>query len=81
LFPKRRGFLGVKALIVMVGRGVKRVVEAEKCRERESREVEASHGHCGKRGEGNEERGGARERGKSKRVRVRERGGSKQPLL
>ena len=38
-----------------MGRGVKRVVEAEK---EKSREVEVSHEHTEKRGEGNEERRG-----------------------
>jgi hypothetical protein len=31
-----------------LGRGVKRVIEAEKGRERESRKVEAGHGHGGR---------------------------------
>ena len=45
-----------------MGRGVKRVVEAEKGREGEGegREVEAGHGHIGGGGVGNVERGGRR---------------------
>jgi hypothetical protein len=40
-----------------MGRGVKRVVEAEKDREGESRDVEASHGHVARGGKGMERKG------------------------
>ena len=48
-----------------MGRGVKRVVEAEKGREGESREVEAGHGHVERGGKGmwrEREQEGKRER-------------------
>ena len=55
-----------------MGRGVKRVVEAEKGREREREREERSRGQiwsCGERGEENAKRAGTRERVKNKRVR------------
>ena len=61
-----------------MGRGVKRVVEAEKGREREkSREVEASHGHMEReKGMGREgEQEGTRECG------TRERRGQAAPFI
>jgi hypothetical protein len=44
----------------MVEKGAKREVKAEKGRERESSEVEASHSHVEKGGKGNAEGGGIR---------------------
>ena len=52
-----------------MGRGVKRVVEAEKGRERKSREVEAGHEHVER---GGREWGRKRGRGEPKRAREQE---------
>ena len=54
-----------------MGRGVKRVVEAEKDREKESREVEAGHDHV-ERGGKKGEQGGKRQERERERERERE---------
>ena len=62
------------------GKGVKRTVEAEKGRERESREVEAGHGHEHVERGGKEEPKRAREKQEGSNSKS-DRGGGKQPLL
>jgi hypothetical protein len=62
-----------------MGRGVKRVTEAEKGKKKESREVETGREHMEQGGwGGNWEREGA---GRPGQERTRERGGSKKLLL
>jgi hypothetical protein len=63
-----------------MGRGVKRVVGAEKGRE--SREVEADHEHVERGGKGMGKDKGTEQKQEEKSKReIREGGGGKQPLL